>query len=309
MARQTAEAAMDANNLPPLAWARRLLLRSRRLLARSGAGSHPIGSHGVGLTFAELRDYHPGDDARGLDAKATARRARPTIKLYEAERQQTVWLVVDTAATLATGWAALTGASGPTKAWAALELAGLLAAAAAFRQDRVAVIPWDTSAASSAVTTLPPAVVGLRGAIRQLAELRTPKSPRTTPAVVNHFTQTRGPRGLVFLISDLLSLDSLAAFRGLGRRHELRWLHLIDPLDRALPNAGLVRFADPATGANQLIDTASATVRARYAAAQQQRLTRQAEECRQAGIAYVPIAIEAPPGRWLAALLQTDRRR
>lgn len=51
---------------------------------------------GAGRAFESLREYRQGDDFRDICWTATARRAKPVTKLYEVERSQTIWIVLDT---------------------------------------------------------------------------------------------------------------------------------------------------------------------------------------------------------------------
>lgn len=48
-----------------------------------------------GREFESLREYHPGDDYRTIDWKASARRARTMVRVYEPERNQPVLLLLD----------------------------------------------------------------------------------------------------------------------------------------------------------------------------------------------------------------------
>ncbi len=50
---------------------------------------------GHGREFESLREYRQGDEVRDICWTATARRGKPITKIYEAERSQTVWLVLD----------------------------------------------------------------------------------------------------------------------------------------------------------------------------------------------------------------------
>ncbi len=50
---------------------------------------------GHGREFDSLRDYRPGDDLRDVCWTATARRHKLTTRVFEVERSQVVWLVVD----------------------------------------------------------------------------------------------------------------------------------------------------------------------------------------------------------------------
>ncbi|HEY3788224.1 MAG TPA: DUF58 domain-containing protein [Urbifossiella sp.] len=69
-----------------------LLARSERLAA---IGIRRVRFRGGGSEFESLREYTRGDDVRQVDWKATARRGKLTVRHREAERHQTVILLVD----------------------------------------------------------------------------------------------------------------------------------------------------------------------------------------------------------------------
>lgn len=50
---------------------------------------------GGGREFDALREYRPGDDRRSVDWKATARRARPMVRVHRPERDQQVLVLLD----------------------------------------------------------------------------------------------------------------------------------------------------------------------------------------------------------------------
>jgi uncharacterized protein (DUF58 family) len=50
---------------------------------------------GRGREFESLREYRQGDQMRDVCWTATARRGKPITKLFQVERSQTVWLVLD----------------------------------------------------------------------------------------------------------------------------------------------------------------------------------------------------------------------
>lgn len=66
-------------------------------------GEHPAGRLGSGLDPAELREYIPGDPARRIDWKASARLNRPYIREYEVETDRQTAIVLDHRATTAIG--------------------------------------------------------------------------------------------------------------------------------------------------------------------------------------------------------------
>jgi uncharacterized protein (DUF58 family) len=58
-------------------------------------GVHRSRLAGRGAEFERIRDYTPDDEYRQIDWKATARRNRPMTRVYEVERSQNVFLVID----------------------------------------------------------------------------------------------------------------------------------------------------------------------------------------------------------------------
>jgi uncharacterized protein (DUF58 family) len=51
--------------------------------------------YGGGREFDSLRDYRPGDERRDVAWSASARRGKLVTKVYQPERSQTLWLLVD----------------------------------------------------------------------------------------------------------------------------------------------------------------------------------------------------------------------
>jgi uncharacterized protein (DUF58 family) len=68
-----------------------LLARSRQIAVEKRRARHP----GAGREFDRLREYREGDDIRDVCWTASARRGKLVTRTYQAERSQTVWLVLD----------------------------------------------------------------------------------------------------------------------------------------------------------------------------------------------------------------------
>ncbi|HAV65046.1 MAG TPA: DUF58 domain-containing protein [Verrucomicrobiales bacterium] len=76
------------------------LLDDRRGMAamflhRGALGIHAQRQMGKGRDFEQLRDYIPGDGMDEISWKATARRAQPVTKVFQIERTQEVYVIVD----------------------------------------------------------------------------------------------------------------------------------------------------------------------------------------------------------------------
>ena len=74
---------------------RRIEIKTRALTNNIFAGEYHSAFKGRGMSFAEVREYQPGDDVRDIDWNVTARLNRPHVKVFEEERELTVMLLVD----------------------------------------------------------------------------------------------------------------------------------------------------------------------------------------------------------------------
>ena len=64
-------------------------------LNRGTFGIHALRQVGKGRDFEKLREYIPGDSYEDIHWKATAKRGRPVTKIFQIERTQEVYVVVD----------------------------------------------------------------------------------------------------------------------------------------------------------------------------------------------------------------------
>ena len=62
-------------------------LKTRRIVDDIFGGEYHSAFKGLGMEFAEVREYYPGDDIRAIDWNVTARSGKPYIKKYNEERQ------------------------------------------------------------------------------------------------------------------------------------------------------------------------------------------------------------------------------
>jgi uncharacterized protein (DUF58 family) len=91
---------------------------------------------GHGREFESLREYRAGDEFRDICWSATARRGKMITKIYQIERSQTVWLVVDAGRLLRAR------VDGLTKLDFAVNAALSLAQVAFYCGDRVALLAY-----------------------------------------------------------------------------------------------------------------------------------------------------------------------
>ena len=66
-----------------------------KALRQGVSGIHAMRQVGRGREFEKLREYMPGDGFDEIHWKATARRGRPITKVFQVERTQEVYVVID----------------------------------------------------------------------------------------------------------------------------------------------------------------------------------------------------------------------
>jgi len=93
LTRKAIDAPMEVRVYPGLQHERKNL--AALFLPRGSFGIHAHRQIGQGREFEKLRDYIPGDGYDEIHWKATAKRAQPVTKVYQIERTQEVYVVID----------------------------------------------------------------------------------------------------------------------------------------------------------------------------------------------------------------------
>ena len=257
-----------------LARLERLQLVTRRRLAGGLAGEHRSPRHGSSLDFADFREYYPGDDLRRIDPNALARLDRLLVKLFDAEDELTLRLLVDTSASMA-------GA----KLRRATELAGAIGFCALVRRDVVSVhtFPLDRPG---------PRFRGRGAAVGLFRHLDALEAGGDTPlvAAADRLLAQPGPPGMTVVFSDLLTAEWDAGIRRLpARRGELAVVHVLEPTDLDPDLSGDLELVDAETGA-RLEVSLTASVLADYRTLAHRWADDVAGRVRAAGGAYVRVS-------------------
>ncbi|HEY2783590.1 MAG TPA: DUF58 domain-containing protein [Fimbriiglobus sp.] len=230
-------AAAEARVYPNLTMLDRyhLLARSNRLDA---IGIRRVRLRSGSTEFDSLREYAAGDDVRQLDWKATARRARLIVRNQEAERNQTVLLVLDS------GRLMNATEDGVSKLDQAVTTTLLLANVALARGDRVGLCTFSAK---------PGAWLAPRGNQAQnrligetLYDLRGDYSESDHERCLRFVACRHPKRSLLVVLTDFVdgttAADMVTHLQLASRRHVVLFVALKDAfLDRA------AAAADPAT--------------------------------------------------------------
>jgi len=242
---------------------RRVELKTRGLSDRIFSGEYHSAFKGRGMAFSENREYMHGDEIRTIDWNVTARMGHPYVKVFEEERELTVFLVLDVSASQGTG------SRGKSRRELLTELAAVLAFSAMGNNDKVGAILF-----SDRIERFIPPKKGRSHVLRIIRELIefTPTGRQTRMAdALDHFVRAMKKRTICFLVSDFRDVGFEDALRRAARRHDLVALRIEDPLDRRLPEVGWTQVQDPETGESTWLNTSRPQVRQRYAAAEHAR--------------------------------------
>jgi uncharacterized protein (DUF58 family) len=204
-----------------------LRLRRARMLQ---AGERSSALRGGGTEFDSLREYHPDDEFRRINWRATARTAKPIANLYREERNQQVVLLMDAGRTMA---ATVAGVSRFEHALDAGFAVGELAVRIG---DHLGMVAF----ASDVISTIPPR--SGRAQPRRVIDQLFSLTPRLEAADYQHafasLLARNRRRSLLLLLTDLAPLDVMEplvrALPALLRRHLVLLAAVQDPELRAL---------------------------------------------------------------------------
>ncbi len=251
-------AASAPGSIPPelLDRIRAIEIKARRLVNDLFLGEYHAVFRGHGIEFDELRPYVIGDDVRSMDWKALARSGAPMIRRYREDRDLTVLFVVDVSASQRAG------ALAQSKADLAAEICAVLALAAIRNKDKVGLLLF-ASKPERYVRPSGGATHVLR-VVREMLWAHPETRGTDVGAALEYLTGVQKRRATVFLVSDFLTEIDTRQLRAAARRHDIIAIRVREPVDEALPDAGIVTVRDSESGASREVDTGSERVREAY---------------------------------------------
>jgi uncharacterized protein (DUF58 family) len=235
---------------------RRIEIKTRGLSRHIFAGEYHSAFKGRGIAFSEVREYQYGDDIRSIDWNVTARFNHPYIKVFEEERELTVMLLIDVSGS---------GNFGTTvrfKRDIMTEVAAVLSFSAIFNNDKIGVIFF-----SDKVEKFIPPQKGRKHIlriIRELLDFKSQSQKTNLDEPLRFLTNAIKKRCTAFIISDFIVPDFEGSLRIASNKHDIVALKVFDPVEKAIPNIGLIKVSDSESGSEKWIDTSSGATRIAY---------------------------------------------
>jgi len=235
---------------------RELEIKSKRLTNHLFTGEYHTAFKGRGMSFKEVRDYYPGDDTRFIDWNVSARMGHPYSKLFEEERELTVYLLIDVSAS------SLFGTFRQSKRDLITEMCAVLAFSATTNNDKVGLIFF-----SDHVEKFIRAKKGRDHVLYMVREMLSFKSHCAQMNVLKalqFLNNTTRHKSIVFLLSDFADAGYHDTLRVAAKRHDVIGVQVYDQRDEQLPKAGLMQLRDAETGKMVVLNTNDAYTQYKY---------------------------------------------
>ncbi len=228
----------------------RLSLRSRRRVRGMWSGAHASTQHGDSMDFADYREYTPGDDFRRIDHALWARLGVVLVRLFEAEDELPVRLVIDRSASMEFGG----------KLDSAKRLAAMVSYLALAGGDRI--FPYTTPGEGGRpLLPAPPARhLGAWPRLEGWLEGLQPEGQDRLGSAALEIAGQGSTRGPVVVISDLLSREWESALGALGAAGGGLILQVLAPEELDPDLAGDLHLVDAETGSTIDISTSTETM-------------------------------------------------
>ncbi|MEB0042788.1 MULTISPECIES: DUF58 domain-containing protein [unclassified Pseudomonas] len=268
-------------------------------------GLHHSKLRGRGVDFDQVRVYQAGDDVRTIDWRVTARTQEPHTKLFHEERERPIFILVEQSRRLFFGSGLM------FKSVLAAQAAALIGWAALGHNDRVGGLVFGDNEHYE---------IKPRRSKQSLLQLlnrlvRVNQSLNTEIAAdrdafgiaLRRAREVLRPGSLVFVICDERAISDAAEqqLNLLSRHCDLLLLPLSDPLDHALPAAGLLRFAE--RGARLELDTLDPELRQAYRAQGEARVARWELLAQKLHVLSIPLSTKSGMVEQLREYLSAQR--
>ncbi len=273
----------------------RLEIRARHVVEGFLAGMHRSPYFGQSVEFLQHREYVAGDELRHVDWKVWARQDRLYVKQFEEETNLRCLLLVDVSNSMSYG-------RGPMSKYEyACTAAACLAYLILRQHDAVGCVAFDEKVRKA--TPVRTKRTHLHSVIETL-NVADPRDKTDLYGVFTHVAETYPRRGLMVVISDLLS-DPERLLKGLTllrqRGHDVLVLHVMDDDELDFPFSGPIRFEG--LEAPDFVNCNPRALRDGYMEALQQFLDQIRRQCARHQIDYTLLRTREPLDAALTAFL------
>jgi uncharacterized protein (DUF58 family) len=275
-----------------------LPLASEKIVEGLFSGNYRSVFRGPGLEFDEVREYQEGDDSRFIDWNVSSRMGSPYTKTFREEREMTLFLIVDSSASLGTATGRM------SRQDMVLTLSSLLAFAAVHNNDRVGAAFF-----SDRIEKWVPPKKGKKQVFRLVEDItQLPLQSRGSDLAnaIRTVYESLKRRGICVIISDFRVNPSWRELSLLARKHDVIAVKITDPSEKVFPLSGLAELVDPETGAVLSAAGSVPAFRRRYREFWDAHHLLWERECRRRKVSTLTVSTNDDP---VATLLRFFNRR
>jgi uncharacterized protein (DUF58 family) len=255
---------------------------SKRALAGQNRADRLTPKRGRGLEFADHRQYTPGDDFRHIDWKAYKRLNRLLLRLFDEERDLSIYLMLDVSRSMLE----------PAKFDMARRITAAMCYIGLAHLDRLTILAFGNGLSTE---WTPGRGKGRIFRVFEMLERLEPAGPTDLRESFKEFAARPRQLGLAVVVSD--SLDPAGAEGGLKilrtLGHDVFAVHIASAQDRDPGTLGDVRFVDIESGEARVIEVTPRLATA-YARAWEAHATNLERFCGRYDIGYVRADAERP---------------
>ncbi len=261
------------------------------------SGRHASRLRGRGMDFNELKPYQQGDDTRNIDWKATRRSGKSYVRVYNEERDRSVWVLVSQQSGM------FFGSSLQLKSVSAAHAAALSLFRVIGVGDRVGAIVYNDSRVSmfkaqknqqNVMRILQEIVLQNNSLNASLSSMDVADKSGQLNAALKHVVAAARHDDLIVLIGDGSGVNGQAMqhITRLAAHNDILALMIYDPLEQKLPEQGSLLFSD----ANQFVDinTSDRNFQRRFTALFADKLLRLESASRSRAIPLMKISTHRP---------------
>jgi len=232
-------------------------IRTKGLVNELFGGEYHSVFKGQGMTFSEVREYSPGDDIRLIDWNVTARNNGPFVKIFEEERELTVYLIVDISAS------GDFGTINQLKSEIIAEIAAIISFSAIKNKDKVGLILFSEDIEKY----IPPKKdkSHVLRVIREILYYKPAYKKTNISSALDFLMRVSNRKSVIFLISDFLDDEYWKSLRMVNRKHDLIGIKVKDPAEKKFPNIGLMNIYNEETNEEYWINSNSSKEREQLA--------------------------------------------
>lgn len=235
---------------------RELEIKSKKLTNHLFTGEYHSAFKGRGMSFKEVKEYSAGDDIRFIDWNVSARMGNTYSKLFEEERELSVYFLVDASAS------SLFGTQQQNKKEIITEICAVLAFSALANNDKTGLIFFtDTIEKYIALGKGREHVLYM---VRELLSFEPKQKQTHIIKALQFLNNISRQKSIVFVLSDFADEGYKDALRVAAKKHDVIGIQVNDLRDEQLPNIGIIQLEDSETGKTIWFDTSNPMMRLAY---------------------------------------------